>query len=73
MYHNVFREKLYIILNTPIPKGYKVLEGDDTEGEMDGNIIKLRVKSALCFLELCPTLSSNFQMAKVKRGKHVTR
>lgn len=40
---------------------------------MDGNIIKLRVKLALYFLELFPTLSSNFLMAKVKRGKHVTR
>lgn len=68
MYH-VFREKLYIILNTIITKGHKILEGDGTEGKMDGIIIKLRVKLALYFLELYPTLSSNFLMAKVKRGK----
>lgn len=72
VYH-VFREKLYIILNTLITKGYKILEGDGTEGKMDGIIIKLRVKLALYFLELYPTLSSNFLMAKVKKEKYVTR
>lgn len=36
-------------------------------------IIKLRVKLALYFLDVCPTLSCNFLMAKVKREKYVTR
>lgn len=57
----------------PITKGYKILEGNDTWGKMEGSIIKLRVKLASSFSELRPKFSSTFLMAKAKRGRYGTR
>lgn len=40
---------------------------------MVGDIIKLRVKLVLYFLELCFNFSFNFLMVKGKKGKYVIR